>query len=40
MATKFYGVPMEMGIFRTVPYSPGVSTSDLLSRLRLRIEEL
>ena len=39
MATKLYGVPMEMGIFRTVPYSPGVSTSDLVARLRLRIEE-
>ena len=39
MATKLYGVPMEMGIFRTVPYSPGVSTSDLLIRLRLRIEQ-
>lgn len=39
MATKLYGVPMEMGIFRTVPYSPGISTSDILTRLRLRIEE-
>jgi cytidyltransferase-like protein len=39
MAAKLYGVPMEMGIFRTVPYTPGVSTSDLLSRLRLRIDE-
>jgi hypothetical protein len=28
-----------MGIFRTVPYTPGVSTSDLLARLRLRMEE-
>jgi cytidyltransferase-like protein len=38
-ATRLYGVPMEMGIFRTVPYSPGISTSDLLTRLRLRIQD-
>jgi cytidyltransferase-like protein len=39
MATKLYGVAMEMEIFRTVPYTPGVSTSDLLERMRRRIEE-
>lgn len=39
MATRLYGVAMEMGIFRTVPYTPAISTSDLLSRLRVRIEE-
>jgi cytidyltransferase-like protein len=39
MAAKCYGVAIEMGIYRTVPYTPGISTSDLLTRLRLRIEE-
>jgi hypothetical protein len=33
-----YGVPMKMGIFRTVPYTPGVSTSELFDRMRKRIE--
>lgn len=37
-ATMMYGVPMEMGIFRTVPYTPGVSTSELFDRMRKRIE--
>lgn len=39
MAAKCYGIAIEMGIYRTVPYTPGISTSDLLARLRLRIEE-
>jgi cytidyltransferase-like protein len=39
MAANCYGIAMEMGIFRTVPYTPGISASDLLARLRLRIEE-
>jgi len=37
-ATMMYGVPMKMGIFRTVPYTPGVSTSELFDRMRKRIE--
>ena len=31
---RLYRVPMEMGIFRTVACTPGISTTDLLSRLR------
>jgi len=31
---KFYSVPMEMGIFRTVPYTKGISTSELLKRIK------
>ncbi|HVB92655.1 MAG TPA: adenylyltransferase/cytidyltransferase family protein [Acidimicrobiales bacterium] len=38
-AAKYYAVAMEMGIYRTVPYTPGVSTTELLVRLRQRIEE-
>lgn len=30
----FYRVPIEMGIFRTVPYTSGISTAVLLARLR------
>ena len=26
--TDHYAVPIEMGIFRTVPYTPGISTSE------------
>lgn len=33
-----YGVPMEMGIFRTVPYTKGISTSDIIERIRTRFE--
>jgi len=33
---KFYRVPIEMGIFRTVGYSSGISTTDLLNRIKER----
>jgi cytidyltransferase-like protein len=33
-----YAVPASMGILRTVPYTPGISTSELLGRLRTRLE--
>lgn len=29
----FYRVPMEMGIFRTVPYTRGISTSEIIHRI-------
>ena len=32
----YYGVPMEMGIFRTVPYTPGISTSEIIRRIAER----
>ena len=28
----FYAVPIKMGIFRTVPYTSGISTSDIIRR--------
>ena len=28
----YYGVPIKMGIFRTVPYTSGISTSDIIRR--------
>jgi cytidyltransferase-like protein len=28
-----YGVPMEMGIFRTVQYTQGISTSEIIQRI-------
>ena len=28
-----YGVPIKMGIFRTVAYTPGVSTTDIITRI-------
>ncbi len=33
---KFYGVPIEMGIFRTVPYTLGISTTEILRRIKER----
>ena len=29
-----YKVPIEMGIFHKVPYTPGISTSDIIKRLK------
>lgn len=33
-----YGVALKLGIFRTVPYTPGVSTSDLIRRIISRYD--
>jgi cytidyltransferase-like protein len=30
---RMYGEPAEMGILRTVPYTPGISTTEILARL-------
>jgi glycerol-3-phosphate cytidylyltransferase-like family protein len=35
---RLYGVPIRLGMFRTVPYTPGISTSDLLRRMRARLD--
>ncbi len=32
----FYQVPIEMGIFRKVPYTPHISTSDIIRRIQRR----
>jgi cytidyltransferase-like protein len=34
-----YAVPARMGILRTVPYTAGISTSELLQRLERRLAE-
>jgi glycerol-3-phosphate cytidylyltransferase-like family protein len=28
-----YGVSLKLGIFRTVPYTPGVSTTNIIERI-------
>jgi cytidyltransferase-like protein len=33
---RLYGVPVAMGIFHMVPYTPGISTTDLIRRIRER----
>jgi cytidyltransferase-like protein len=33
---RWYSVPIELGIMRTVRYTPGVSTSEILQRLASR----
>jgi len=35
--TKYYGVPIELGIFRTIPYTTGISTTDILNRIKERV---
>ncbi len=34
-----YGVSLRRGIFRTVPYTPGISTTDIISRITSRYDE-
>ena len=29
-----YKVPIEMGIFRVIPYTPGISTSEIIRRCK------
>lgn len=31
---SFYGVPVAMGIFRTVPYTPTISTTEIIRRCK------
>lgn len=31
-----YGVPITMGIFRSVPYTKGISTTDIINRIKER----
>jgi glycerol-3-phosphate cytidylyltransferase-like family protein len=30
-----YKIPMEMGIYRTVAYTKGVSTTEIISRIKV-----
>ncbi len=36
---KYYGVPFRMGKYKSVPYTPTVSTSDLIARAKERTVE-
>lgn len=31
-----YGVPLQMGILKIVPYTKGISTSDIIQRIKMR----
>ena len=31
---RFYGVPIEMGVFRAVPYTEGISTTEIIRRCK------
>ncbi len=33
-----YKTPMEMGIYRSVDYTPGISTTDIIARIRAALE--
>jgi len=34
MEERWYKIPIEMGIYRSVGYTPGISTTDLIARIR------
>ena len=34
-----YKIPIEMGIFKKVPYTPGISTTDIINRLKNTLNE-
>ena len=34
---NFYGVPITQGIFQSIPYTAGISTTDIISRIRSRL---
>ena len=36
MIHEQYGAAIEMGIFKTVPYTPGISTTDIINRIKNR----
>src|SRR5690242_19493804 len=40
MLRDYYAVPMALGIFRTVPYTPLISTTHLMKRTAQRFAEL
>ncbi len=33
---EYYGVPVRMGIYRTVPYTTGISTTEIIRRIKER----
>lgn len=39
-ARLYYGVAMDRDIFQTIPYTKGISTSDIIRRILARAEEL
>ncbi|MGH9077316.1 MAG: adenylyltransferase/cytidyltransferase family protein [Acidimicrobiales bacterium] len=36
---RFYHVPLELGILRTVPYTSGISTTEILKRVARRLQD-
>lgn len=34
---KYYSVPIKMGIFKTVPYTPSISTTEILERVKAHL---
>jgi ethanolamine-phosphate cytidylyltransferase/choline-phosphate cytidylyltransferase len=34
LADRLYGVPMAMGIFHTVPYTSGISSTEIIRRIQ------
>lgn len=35
---EWYGVPIQLGIFKTVPYTKGVSTTEIIQRIKDRFK--
>jgi cytidyltransferase-like protein len=34
-----YGIALKLGIFRTVPYTPGISTTEIIKRISVRHDQ-
>jgi cytidyltransferase-like protein len=34
---RLYGAPRRLGVFQTIPYTPGISTSEILARIARRL---
>jgi hypothetical protein len=34
MEERWYKIPIEMGIYRSVGYTTGISTTDIIARIR------
>ena len=40
LETRMYEVPIEMGIYRTVTYTPAISTTDIIKRCKAAISQI
>jgi len=39
MISDHYEIPLKMGIFKTVPYTQGISTTNIIQRIKARVQK-